>query len=277
MKLQIDISTNEKKKELFDLFKTFKYKSEIFKYFNIARTPSSNQYLDSVLNEIGFTKKDFKQKDKKYCLECGKELKPSQIKFCSSSCAATYNNKLRIVSQETKNKISNTLSRKIKDYETEGKTYNTRLTLRDRLIRDGLKKYKCECCGNDSWMGGYLVLEVHHINGDHFDNSLENLQLLCPNCHSQTDTYKSKNVSKIKYEKNVCKICGKELNGRRKTKMCFECFQKKYNSASEKKPSKEILEKDYETIKTLCGLAKKYNVCNKTIKKWLIQYNLINS
>lgn len=57
-------------------------------------------------------------------------------------------------------------------------------TLKQKLIRDGLKKECCEKCGLSKWLGKPIPLELHHINGDHYDNSLNNLQLLCPNCHA---------------------------------------------------------------------------------------------
>lgn len=58
------------------------------------------------------------------------------------------------------------------------------IVLKDKLYRDGLKEKKCEICGLTEWQGVPLVLELHHKNCNHFDNSLDNLQILCPNCHS---------------------------------------------------------------------------------------------
>ena len=66
--------------------------------------------------------------------------------------------------------------------------------LNRRLIEEGIKKRVCECCGNSDWMGLPIVLELHHIDGDKTNNRIENLQLLCPNCHSITDNFKSKKV-----------------------------------------------------------------------------------
>lgn len=66
--------------------------------------------------------------------------------------------------------------------------YN-RTKLKERLIKEGLKEYKCECCGITEWNGKPLSLQLHHINGIHNDNRLSNLQLLCPNCHSQTENF----------------------------------------------------------------------------------------
>ena len=68
-----------------------------------------------------------------------------------------------------------------------------------RLIKENIKERKCECCGNTEWMGLPIVLELHHIDGNRTNNKLENLQLLCPNCHSVTDNFKSKKVKKYKF------------------------------------------------------------------------------
>jgi len=65
--------------------------------------------------------------------------------------------------------------------------------LKQRLIIEGLKQHKCECCGITEWMGQLTPIELDHINGIHTDNRLENLRLLCPNCHAQTETYRGKN------------------------------------------------------------------------------------
>ena len=65
--------------------------------------------------------------------------------------------------------------------------------LKNRLIKEGLKEHKCECCGIIEWNGKPTPIELDHINGNHHDNCLENLRILCPNCHAQTDTYRGKN------------------------------------------------------------------------------------
>lgn len=65
--------------------------------------------------------------------------------------------------------------------------------LKQRLVRAELLHEVCADCGIDSWRNRPLSLALHHVNGDPHDNRLENLQLLCPNCHSQTDTFAGRN------------------------------------------------------------------------------------
>lgn len=72
-------------------------------------------------------------------------------------------------------------------------TYRGRHNLKLRLLKEGLKTGSCERCGVSSWLGRELALALHHVNGDRHDNRLENLELLCPNCHSQTDTFAGRN------------------------------------------------------------------------------------
>jgi len=65
--------------------------------------------------------------------------------------------------------------------------------LKGRLLRAGLWTNQCVACGISEWRDRPLMMHLHHINGDGTDNRLANLQLLCPNCHSQTDNYSGRN------------------------------------------------------------------------------------
>ena len=56
-----------------------------------------------------------------------------------------------------------------------------------------LRGHKCECCGLSEWNNKPIPLQLHHKDGDHYNNELDNLELLCPNCHAQTDSYCGKN------------------------------------------------------------------------------------
>jgi hypothetical protein len=69
----------------------------------------------------------------------------------------------------------------------------SRAHVKVRLLAAWLKQQRCENCGLSDWQGAPISLELHHVNGDGDDNRLTNLRLLCPNCHSQTDTWGAKN------------------------------------------------------------------------------------
>lgn len=68
-------------------------------------------------------------------------------------------------------------------------THRNRAQLKSRLLSQGLKDNRCARCGITEWRGRPLSLALHHVNGDRLDNRVENLELLCPNCHSQTDNF----------------------------------------------------------------------------------------
>lgn len=82
----------------------------------------------------------------------------------------------------------------------ENSTYKSSSLLK-RLVKSGFKENKCEKCGIKEWNGKPISFHLHHKNGNHNDNRLENLESLCPNCHSQTDNYAGKK-NKIKVAKN---------------------------------------------------------------------------
>lgn len=78
----------------------------------------------------------------------------------------------------------------------ENSTYTNIYRLKDRLIREKKLEYKCEGCGISDWKGKPLSLQLDHINGKHNDHRLENLRFLCPNCHSQTETFAGRNIGR---------------------------------------------------------------------------------
>jgi hypothetical protein len=80
----------------------------------------------------------------------------------------------------------------IETYLVQGRRTN-RTHLKTRLIAEGLKQNRCERCGIEAWLGEPLSMALHHVNGDGLDNRLENLLLLCPNCHAQTPNFSGRN------------------------------------------------------------------------------------
>lgn len=81
----------------------------------------------------------------------------------------------------------------------EDSTYSSTNNLKRKLLKGGLLNNKCygEGCGLSEWLGKKLQLQLDHINGNRRDNRIENLRLLCPNCHSQTSIFAGKNKGKI--------------------------------------------------------------------------------
>lgn len=176
-----------------------------------------------------------------------------------------------------------------------------------RLIKNGYKEYKCENCGINEWDGKPLRLQVHHINGDHNDNRIENLQLLCPNCHTQTDTYAKSNSAKKKgfkitnrineilngaessfkpieveklkdrilppKEKKYCKVCGKEITGSGKKYCSHYCADKaiKKFDVDEKQ-----LKEDFQELKSYRAVGRKYGVSDSAIKKRCKKLNIFD-
>jgi hypothetical protein len=150
-----------------------------------------------------------------------------------------------------------------------------------RMIKEGLLKNECYKCGlKDTWQGELIVLHIDHINGDHFDHRIENLRLLCPNCHSQTSTYCSKNKKRRskkdpifkEKEKHKCKLCNKII--RCESTYCGECYKnhrKELQSNYVRKnkinwmPIEELLLR-LETTSFL-ALAKELGVSDNAIRK----------
>ena len=119
------------------------------------------------------------------CLSCGKELYKGK-KYCSNVCQQAYQNEAKI----------NSWLLGEWDGSDSGKTNKGDLA---QVIRNWLLKradYKCSNCGWDE-INKYtkkVPLQINHIDGDHTNNVLENLEVLCPNCHSLTENYGSRNT-----------------------------------------------------------------------------------
>lgn len=243
---KFDLSTEEKRNEVFELFKSFNKKGDIYGYLNTSDNCISISYVNEVAHIINFDFKYYNEKKitKKFCLKCGKELNNTQKKFCSKSCSAKYNNCLiSDASKEKRNKsliefykkvnlnnnkehikvdnnqkkckqcneaINNSnISSYYKTYKNEMRheqyykyflnhpeAFNKPNYTPKRFKYDFIKEQQgyCAICGCEQIHNGKkLVFVLDHIDGDASNNKRENLRCICPNCDSQTDTFKSKN------------------------------------------------------------------------------------
>lgn len=179
-------------------------------------------------------------------------------------------------SKKTRNKYNALSDEEYFQYNVE----RNGVSLLKRLIEHELKENKCEICGLTSWNNKPITLQVHHINGNHCDNRLENLQILCPNCHSQTDSYaQKKKVKKQNNEvdievlkkqitvktdiKNFCLSCHKEITKDKKfcSQMCYNNYKKKFSI------SKEEMIESLKMLGSFRKVGKKYGVSDNAIRK----------
>lgn len=219
--------------------------------------------------------------------------------------------------EENKNLYKKQMAKKFlcSEYDIESKlNKNTKVNshkLRNKLIEFGYKENKCELCGISEWMGKPVKLQLHHIDGDHYNNELSNLQILCPNCHSMTDNFGVYNSKRVK-EVLVCTECGIKISRNSKSGLCASCShkhkrknaKKKYNSKikiicpccktnlmnststmCESCYKNEKIEKLYNIISRdnlkdlirsipFTRIGDMYKVTDNTIRKWCDKYNL---
>ena len=136
--------------------------------------------------------------------------------------------------------------------------------LRKRLLRDGVLENKCAFCGVNEWRGRPLTLHLDHINGNNKDNRLANLRLLCPNCHSQTETY----CGRKNRVQNFCMDCQKPIN--RQALRCKSCTMRRRGTKINWPPSKELREMVAQS--SFLATARKLKVSDNAVRKRLARH-----
>jgi Zn finger protein HypA/HybF involved in hydrogenase expression len=168
----------------------------------------------------------------------------------------------------------------------ENSTYVSTDRLRRRLIKEGIKKYECECCGLFEWNGKEIPLELNHINGINTDNRIENLEIICPNCHAQTPNFRGKNSNNARADlKNKLYIKNKDIPRIRKSiKFCVICNIETKNiycsidcyriGQSKNIPTKDDLLNTIHTEKSVSAVGRRYNVSDNAVRKWCKKYDI---
>jgi len=240
------------------------------KTFSVSKNDKqrmSQIFCSQSCSAIENNKKRKKVKKQNYCENCGKEL--HRGKYCNHDCQWEHTYKEYI--KRWKNGEENGMSGE----------YNTSRHIRRYMF----EKYNNSCsrCGwnQENKYTNKIPLELEHIDGNHKNNKEENLDLICPNCHSLTETYKGANKGKGRKERkrhwenrnkhykserkqNHCS-CGKEIYY--KSNMCEDC----YNISQRKvknRPDKDTLLKEVE-LYGYKGTGNKYGVSDNTIRKWI--------
>lgn len=159
-----------------------------------------------------------------------------------------------------------------KEYFNKKGTYIKSSLLLEKLIKEGLKERKCEECGLSEWRGKEIKLQLHHVDGNHFNNDITNLKILCPNCHSQTENYCGRNrIVKKDNTEFYCSNCGKKLYRKAKSGLCADCIKVAERKVA--RPSKEDL---YHLLceNSFTAVGKIFNVSDNAVKKWCKHYGI---
>lgn len=273
-KVVIDVSTDELKRKVYEIFNSLTSRTEVYKYFGLNDNSYGVRHVREIASKIGFDLSVYDERRKRpirFCKECGKEITSKYAKdFCCGSCSSRYNNRQRDKemyikiaeklrarypnSKSRRSKTKNTLENNPKPKSPKKKRYTNvcvccgkyfesckkdskfcslkcvgdykgkttvEMWLKNEFKLNGNNKlpqsiktylleknnYKCEMCGFEGYnrKTGNSILQFHHIDGNSNNNTKENIQVLCPNCHAMTENFMALNKGKSARDKRYKK------------------------------------------------------------------------
>lgn len=170
--------------------------------------------------------------------------------------------------------------------------------LKKKLIKANILKNKCSECGIDPiWIGKPLTLILDHKDGDRCNNEVNNLRILCPNCHSQTPTFcigispgggrvdasvldadggnprEGANPSSGTKNEKVCPICKATFVGKTRKYCSQKCSH--FGQRKVRRPTRKNLEDEMLKSTSFLALGRRYGVSDNAVRKWVVQYGLV--
>ena len=165
--------------------------------------------------------------------------------------------------------------RKTAEEYSKSDGYISSCKLKEKLLEDGVKERKCEICGNSEWNGQQIPLELHHIDGDHYNNDFQNLMILCPNCHAQQSNNSAKNIhsyiKKIPLKEEKDKIEQPYIKNSNLIKKNLEELSKEDFKKEVRENTFTDISREYDVgVSTISRLCKKFNLPDGKIKISLV-------
>jgi hypothetical protein len=191
--------TNDREQYYIDLIKTSYSICEVCKKANISITTGNYDTIKKIIAKYNIDISHFKRQYDKKC-------KPQKIEI---------------------------------DKVLNNEHYISAYKLKKLLIKNGLKEEVCESCGLTEWLGKKIPLQLHHIDGNKYNNNFDNLKILCPNCHTFTETWCGKNIKKV--QQRYCSVCGKAIEKGDGKYCSIECRNKSLFNKSIGELKKDVI------------------------------------
>ena len=288
---------NNKITENYHKFHTFK---EFLHFLELEPTPANTRRVSKILKENGI-KHNFKSRSSVISTVSIETLQAVVDSSCSivdilkffnlRNCGGnskTLKNRMVELKIDTAKMINNKRCivaprNQYSGYSDYISKVTSRKDIKRYILDNHLMEYRCAECPNEGVHNGKpLTLQLDHIDGDNSNNLLDNLRFLCPNCHSQTETYCGRKNKKHKI--SHCSQCNKEIKDTNKTGMCQACNVQvgTYSDIAKRRQRKNgnsilITKLELESLiesYSLTSIGKMYGVSDNAVRKWCKKHEI---